>query len=178
MMILEGKKQTLIDKGEEYYNKLMDTYESNDIQCLLNLCNYYESYFNFFRSCYQYLSDKRKEINEIKSRVEKIQQKFDSEHTNRPKGTWLPLCLGGSVIKEKKFGVDYLELVKKVELIDGLPVFLHQIMFELEKRCLDCMGIFRLSGSKPEVDSLIEQIEKGDLLDLTTTDENVLASLF
>jgi len=174
---LEEKKNQFIEIGEETYNKMLDCYETSDFQSILSLCAYFDTYFQFFRSGFQFLSDKRKEINDIKQRAEQQQSKYETEHIKRIKGKWLPQYLGSSISK-RIFGVDYLELVAKEELVDGLPTFLNQIITELEKRCLNSMGIFRLSGAKPEIDALIEQIELGQPLNLSETDENVLASIF
>jgi len=59
---IDEKKQQFIDKGEETYNKLLDTFSDNDWQSISTLCSYYDVYLQYFQTCYQFLFDKKKRI--------------------------------------------------------------------------------------------------------------------
>eukprot|EP01129_Flabellula_baltica_P009820 TRINITY_DN4084_c0_g1_i1.p1 TRINITY_DN4084_c0_g1~~TRINITY_DN4084_c0_g1_i1.p1 ORF type:complete len:602 (-),score=148.15 TRINITY_DN4084_c0_g1_i1:1274-3079(-) len=172
---VERCKEEYIEIGEEVYNTILDASEKHEWKITLFVCSYLDLYTQYFQAGYQYLQERKMDIVKLKKQAERQRENYERDRKNRPKGEWLPPDLGG--VKNTVFGVSYKELIEKVQLVNDIPYFIDSILNEIEKRGLDATGIFRLSGSKPEIDAMREKIDNCETIDFSYTDEHALAGI-
>jgi len=68
------------------------------------------------------------------------------------------------------------EIVKHDNSSSGVPIIVEKTIEQIEQRGLEEEGIFRISGSTPQVSMVKSQIEKTDETSTQTNDQNTTSS--
>eukprot|EP00794_Sanderia_malayensis_P007744 gene7744-8585_t len=79
--------------------------------------------------------------------------------------------------KMTTFGVDFHKHLDATHR-KNIPLIMEKCIAEVDRRCLQVKGIYRLSGVKTKVETLSQQFETaGEMVDLSTTNPNLISSV-
>jgi len=95
----------------------------------------------------------------------------------KPKGYWYPPYIIETGKKDKIFGVNYVELIERLQSKNMIPPFLDTIFIELEKRGFKRVGIFRISASFDKIEELKIKIDKEENINYSELDEILLSCI-
>eukprot|EP01113_Clastostelium_recurvatum_P007662 TRINITY_DN1357_c0_g1_i1.p1 TRINITY_DN1357_c0_g1~~TRINITY_DN1357_c0_g1_i1.p1 ORF type:complete len:1054 (-),score=250.01 TRINITY_DN1357_c0_g1_i1:128-3289(-) len=144
------------------FKPISETNSSLESLAVQILCAYWEAYFDYFHEGCKLLLRVKVQVDEYKK------QSADLANVAKMRTK-----------KIKIFGTSLAELAQR-EAPKSVPQFLDDMLKFLEKWADDTEGIFRISGSKVQIDSMKESMDNGVVPDFNprNMDANTVSSLF
>eukprot|EP01102_Stenamoeba_stenopodia_P013126 TRINITY_DN420_c0_g1_i1.p1 TRINITY_DN420_c0_g1~~TRINITY_DN420_c0_g1_i1.p1 ORF type:complete len:1078 (+),score=241.96 TRINITY_DN420_c0_g1_i1:177-3410(+) len=161
---------------------LFATNQTNEAKTLIRLCDYFTTYHQFFKMGYKWLDNLLPTIetyrNAARQEIEEIETARKRKATTSLGRSGIGLSNSGVElpdIKERVFGVPLVDVAARENR--DIPLFLQNCFEYLSLHGNDTEGIFRISATKDEIETMKSKIDRGNFEIPDGTDPHVVSNI-